>query len=460
MNKTLKGVSFMETIPKEPMSYKQYKKENELVTKLRLIRRVILDGWTRKETAEAFSCHRNTVSYLVKDFEAKISSEVQEELLTDKVTIDKIVGLMKAMEDTSTRPLSHPREASEDQRKQIKKIFEELKVKVGVKRMKTILGRKYHDSAEAEKQTLTTLGIRQLRTIYRKEGLEKEKAKATNGSYHPLYDYEQLACFERMHFDTKHILDKKALPKTVYEYFSDNQKEIPRYEWNLIDAKSRFRFLAYSYDINATFGLYFLLFSLGCIRTLTNNWDISITIGQDNGSEFCSGSQKKAIDWNSMLKPLNASIYQYNPYWDIRKNLIERSHRTDDEELFIPRGEFIHTKEDFLKETTNYKTYWNTKRSHSGKGMNGRTPLEVLLQTKLIGAMMLDRIPVLILDKHIYTLQECVTPLLFAGDIAREEEKTKFPVDQKKLYDLKTKYLFTHDAQNVLTYYHQLLCRN
>lgn len=134
-----------------------------------------------------------------------------------------------------------------------------------------------------------------------------------------------------------------------------------------------------------------------------------------------------------MLKTLNASIYQYTPYWDIRKDLIERSHRTDDQKLFISRVEFIKTRQDFIKETSTYKTYWNTQRLHSGRGMKGRTPLEVFLDSKLIGSMMLDRIPVLILDHHIYTLQECVTPLLFAGDIAREEEKTKQPLDQKTL---------------------------
>lgn len=54
-------------------------------------------------------------------------------------------------------------------------------------------------------------------------------------------------------------------------------------------------------------------------RTATNNWETPIRIGQDNGVEFCSGSPRKADDWNRMLTPLNASIYTYNPYWDIRQ---------------------------------------------------------------------------------------------------------------------------------------------
>ena len=68
------------------------------------------------------------------------------------------------------------------------------------------------------------------------------------------------------------------------------------------------------------------------------------------------------------------------------KNLIERSHRTDDEEFLIPRGEFIHTEEEFMKEARSYGTYWNTTRSHSGIGMQGRTPLEVIQQSGLLGS--------------------------------------------------------------------------
>ena len=444
----------MQTIPKEPMSYKQYKHENELVTKLRIIRRVCSDAWTQKDTALSFACHRNTVSSLMHSFTRLIPIVDQQTLLTDSLLEDRIGILLSPLHDLSTKPHHHPHAASSEQADRVAHIFNDLRVKTGPKRLQTILRRKYHDSVDPVDCSLSRIGITKLRTICRNKELRKEHARATNGSYRPLYDYTKLACFEYMHLDTKHILDKKALPPKVYEYFSSHAKEIPRYEWNLIDAKSRFRFTAYSYEVNATFGLYFLTFALGCIRTALNNWELPITVGQDNGVEFCSGSPKKAIDWNNTLKPLNASIYTYNPYWDIRKNLIERSHRTDDEEFLIPRGEFIHTEKEFMNEARNYGTYWNTGRSHSGIGMHGRTPIEVIQQSGLIGAGRLVQIPVLILDRHISTLQECITPLLFASDIrAMEQKKQQKILDMKTLYDLKSKYFFTEDAQNVLTYY-------
>ncbi len=444
----------MKNIPKEPMSYKQYKHENELVTKLRIIRRVVRDDWTQSETAASFACHRNTVSHLVRAFSLLVPVLDQQYLLTQSLSEEVITQLLSPLCDLSTKPHHHPHTATEAQADRVAEIFNDLRVKTGSKRLQTLLRRKFYDSGDDVDYSLSTIGITTLRTICRNKELKKEHARATNGSYRPLYDYTALSCFEYMHLDTKHILDKKALPPAAYDYFSTHTKEIPRYEWNLIDAKSRFRFTAYSYEVNATFGLYFLTFALGCMRTALNNWDMPITIGQDNGAEFCSGSPRKVTDWNNTLKPLNASIYAYNPYWDIRKNLIERSHRTDDEEFLIPRGEFIHTEEEFMKEARSYGTYWNTTRSHSGIGMQGRTPLEVIQQSGLLGASRLTKIPVLILDQHIRTLQECVTPLLLAGDILEKQQKKQQEVlDMKTLYDLKSKYFFTENAQNVLTYY-------
>jgi endonuclease I len=64
--------------------------------------------------------------------------------------------------------------------------------------------------------------------------------------------------------------------------------------------------------------------------------DTPIKIWTDNGVEFFSGCQEKKKEWNDILGLLDASIDSYNPGWDVRKNLIERSHRSDDEELLIP----------------------------------------------------------------------------------------------------------------------------
>jgi hypothetical protein len=61
-----------------------------------------------------------------------------------------------------------------------------------------------------------------------------------------------------------------------------------------------------------------------------------ISLHTDGGAEFFSGSLKKQDEWNIILTQLDAEIDCYDPHWDIRKNLIERSHRSDDEEFLIP----------------------------------------------------------------------------------------------------------------------------
>lgn len=98
----------------------------------------------------------------------------------------------------------------------------------------------------------------------------------------------------------------------------------------------------------------------------------------DGGSEFFSGSERKQREWNDILGELDADIDCYNPNWDVRKNLIERSHRSDDEEFLIPFGATMKTRKQFMAQSQEYSDYWNTLRSHSGKGMDGRTPKEKL----------------------------------------------------------------------------------
>lgn len=446
----------MRSVTKEPMGYKSLKKDSQLLTKLRIIRRVKTDGWSNIETAYSFGCHRNTIGNLLSAFEHRISPDNQKYLLEGHFTMDKLEILLAPLKDLSTKPLHHPNQATTAQAIRVKEIFQELKVKVGPQRFLRIIKRKFKDSTDPIDSSLREIKLTKLKGIYKREGLRIEKVKSTSGSYHPLYDYTALSCFEKMHFDTKHLLDKKSLPPAFYSYFSSHLDSLPRYEWNFIDAKSRFRFMAYSYELNSEYGLKFLLFCLQFIRTVTNNINQEITVGEDNGVEFCSGSPLKLADWNILLSILNSNSYAYSPYWDIRKNLIERSHRNDDDEWLVPRGEYIKDEGSFLKEAENYWYYTNFERPHSGIGMHDRTPFEVLHDSELLGINQFMKFPILILDRHIKALRKCTDPLLFTYEVKLAEMKRKQSVlDQKVLLDIASRYsFFNKNAQNVLTYYH------
>jgi len=58
----------MKILLKEAMTYKQQIKTNELITKLRIIKLVEKTNFSQLEVAKKFSCHRNTVGSLVRQF--------------------------------------------------------------------------------------------------------------------------------------------------------------------------------------------------------------------------------------------------------------------------------------------------------------------------------------------------------------------------------------------------------
>jgi len=433
------------------MAYKQQIKTNELITKVRIIRSVKKDRIPIVQAADAFSCHRNTVRNILCLFEA-LPEEDQIQLLTSSFTQDALLASYGSLLNQSRKPYGHKKAANKDQEEEIRKLFKEEGLKVGSNRMFTILKRRYDDHEQEDEANVLGLTPWQLRGIYKRQKLRPEKTRSSNGEVRRLYDYASLSCFEKLHYDVKYVLDQHALPENIYKLFS--HRDIPKYEWNILEAKSRFRLLAYSYQRPSEFGLRFLLFAIQYLRSSLVAYEQEMSIGFDNGQEFCGGSKRKEEEWNAILSPVNAGIYSYNPHFDIRKNLIERSHLTDDEELYIPRGKYMGTKEAFMKEARDYLYYWNHQRPHSGIGMNNRTPFEMLKQSGLVGAEKLLTFPVFILEDVLEALRRCTRPIEFeAYAKAHPELIQKSQTDQKIQRDIENRFLLSSNAQNVLTYY-------
>lgn len=436
------------------MSYKQQIKENELITKIRIIRSVKKDHVPIIQVAKAFSCHRNTITNIINTFEKTVKFENRKRLLESHASLsaEEINFMYAPIANKSRRPSSNKRSATLSEAKSVVDLFKNKGIKKGVAGMKLHLNRRFEGDTSSEAENLKNLTLAKLKGIYKRNNLTTEKVRSSNGERRNLYDYYSLGCFEKLHYDVKHIRDKHALPQDIYELFS--QKEIPKFEWNIIDAKSRFRFMAYSYDLNSSFGFWYLLFVILFLRRILTTYDTPIITGFDNGVEFCSGSKRKEDTWNQILTLLNSSVYSYEPNFDVRKNLIERSHLTDDEELFIPRGHVMGTKQSFRKEVENYSYYFNFLRPHTGIAMNGRTPFGVIKDSGLIGVNRLKEFPVLILDEVIDSLRKLIQPLLFEH-LAQENPELiqKAQVCQKTKRNIENKFPFLFDAQNVLTYY-------
>jgi len=411
------------------LSYKDERSQNELLAKLKVIREVRVWKHPKTSVAAKYGMHRNTVTKLCHAFSHALPDEVQRILLKPKPPpLEVILEAMSPLLSLSTKPHSNKRMATPVQTETVLKLFHQDELAVGYKRMQTLIKRKLdgHVSSNRELSCLSSLNFGMLKGIYKREGLKGRKIKTQHGESRPLYDYAALACFESLHYDTKDIPDQKALPKEIYDLFKHNPT-LPKVEWNIIDARSRFRFMAYSYNRSSEFGLHFLLFVLCFLRLFHIRVGQKITIGMDNGSELTSGPGDKLNEWNRLLARLQAEAYCYNPGHDVRKNLIERSHLTDDQEFFVPRGEFIHDKRSFLKEARSYATYFNYLRPHSGREMNDKTPYELLQSKGLYQANSLLKFPVLILENAIPQIKEATEWIRLqdaCSDISRFDPKT------------------------------------
>jgi len=437
-------------IAKEAMQYKEQIKTSELLTKIRIIRYVLKDHIPVVEVAKSFSCHRNTIHNIIRAFTEVITQEDQLLLLTPGTQHSRaeLMERYQKLRNHKRIPKTHKKSASTADAEEIVVLFTDKKIKVGINQMKLTLDRRF-----GENQGLAHLTVGQLKGIYKRNNLKTEITRSANGERRHLYDYQAIACFQFMHLDVKHILDKHSLPEDIYELLANNGA--PIYQWNLMEVKSRTRFMAYSSGLNSEFGFRFLTFAIQYIRaTLHNQDEQHIRIGMDNGLEFCLGSQKKEDAWNKILSVLNASVYQYHPNFDIRKNLIERSHRTDDEALYIPRGIYMTNKQAFHQEVIDYVNYWNKERPHTGIGMKKRTPEEVLIQSGLPGIERLLQFPTLILEDVITQLRKCTSIVEFETYALQNPALIqKSQTDQKTKRIIEDRFYLPFDAQNVLTYY-------
>ena len=418
-----------------------YKKGDIVLVRIQVIQHCVKDTMKKNDIAFKYGMHRNTICAIMHVYESLAPPEFRKKIESgDHFSLEELQSsLCSFLVPRSRKPRSHSKQASKSEEEKILADF--WQVKVGAKKLLMILGRK-------KEQWNFTLG--KVRGIYKRNHLRVQKVRTKNGETRSLYNYEAIWAFEDTHYDTKEIADAKSLPKEIYENLKFNE-HLPIYEWNFIDVASRCRFTAYSRGKSSTFWLQFLVYVLSHLRYC--GIIISIRVHTDGWAEFFSGSERKQQEWNDILKELDAYIDCYNPNWDIRKNLIERSHRSDDEEFLIPFGGQMKTMEQFMTQTQEYGDYWNFKRGHSGKGMHGKTPEEKLLSLWIYQARKILTFQVLNLDRSFYLLQEHLEYFQFQR-LLRNIPKGRLTTERKTVIDLVTKYSHLKDyAQNVLTYY-------
>jgi len=188
----------------------------------------------------------------------------------------------------------------------------------------------------------------------------------------PFIDWYSAKPFEIVQVDLKYIRDQKALTKEQIIHL--DRCQIPNYQWSALDVNSRFKLIGYSREKTWTNGLCWYLWVISWLRSHGVKTEIVFTV--DHGEEFGGRSWMKLRELRKLLKGLGCRVIQNHKGHCEENAHVERSHRTDDDEFYIPRALHINSEHDLLDEAMGYIYYYNNVREHSSLGY--QTPFEYL----------------------------------------------------------------------------------
>jgi transposase len=219
--------------------------------------------------------------------------------------------------------------------------------------------------------TLSTHTIRNILRRYKKS-LKLKQHKPHKKGVRQFVDWYSAKPFEVVQIDLKHIVDQKALSMDQINHI--HMHDLPLYQWGAIDVNSRFKLIAYSKEKSWTNGLTWFLWVTSWIRSHGITGEIVYTV--DHGEEFGGKSWLKIVELRKLLSGFGARLIQNHIKHPEENAHLERSHRTDDDEFYIPRILTIQDRQTFYKEALNYIYYYNNVRKHSGIGR--QTPFQYL----------------------------------------------------------------------------------
>jgi hypothetical protein len=375
------------------MPYKQNcKVEGEVITRLKIARHYFADHIPQKDIAQDIGCHKNTVNEIIKLCKQQSDSKVLWLLSGSEKIETSDLKLFEFLKFGSRAPKTNKRMADENTEKTIAE--KHLKLNYGFKRL--------YKHFKIAGMNIETFSFSKIKGVYKRLKLKGKRIRTVNGERRALYNYAEIGAFEQLQYDTKEIPDQHALPKEIYRKFKSHRLNLPKYQWTIVDAKTKTRFLAWSYTLTSFYGLKFLQTVILWLRA--HNIQNTINTRMDGGAEFFSASERKLADWNLELSGLGASAeWTGGAKW--KNNLVERTHRIDDEEFYCPRGEHINSNSDFLIEGQYWNFYYN-RRASDGIGMDGMSPKEKLDSLGIYNADQICRFPMLILDNIFNPLME------------------------------------------------------
>ena len=187
-------------------------------------------------------------------------------------------------------------------------------------------------------------------------------------------DWYSAKPFEIVQIDLKHIRDQKALSREQIIHL--DAYDIPNYQWSALDVTSRFKLIGYSREKTWTNGLCWYLWVISWLRSHGVKARIIFTV--DNGEEFGGKSWLKVAELCKLIAGFGCRLTQNHKGHCEENAHVERSHRTDDDEFYIPRAMAITSEASLLDEALGYIYYYNNVREHSSLAY--QTPFDYLKQ--------------------------------------------------------------------------------
>ena len=185
-------------------------------------------------------------------------------------------------------------------------------------------------------------------------------------------DWYSAKPFEIVQVDLKYIRDHKALTREQIIHL--DRHNIPNYQWSALDVCSRFKLIGYSREKSWTNGLCWYLWVISWLRSHGVKSIIVFTV--DNGEEFGGKSWLKVRELRKLISGFGCRLIQNHKGHCEENAHLERSHRTDDDEFYIPRAMLVKSDADLLDEALGYIYYYNNLREHSA--IDFKTPFSCL----------------------------------------------------------------------------------
>jgi len=314
-----------------------------------------------RETARRWHTSRQVVRKWVRRFEAEGDAGLQ---------------------DRSRRPNSCPRQTPPQIELQVREAREATRY--GRERLALYLQRLGLD-----------ISPHTIRHILRRHDPIRRTRQRRKSLYPALWAWDVEEPFSLIQTDLKDVLDKGALGTTLWDHM--RKRRLPRYQWTACDGRTRLRFLAYSHRKTRTNGLAFLILTLLWLRafdittTVTFQTDWGDEFGGDNPDQITALEQR-------FLKPLHGQLKRFPMGRKGYNGRVERSHRSDDEELYRPYLLSMHDATDTLQLAGRWIYFYNVQRPHFGQGMDKQPPLQVLQRLGYNGSEQIAVFPPVLLD--------------------------------------------------------------